>query len=162
MSLSETRPPFIIRGWHVLIGFIVFFGLVIAVNTVFMVQAYRTFPGETSVTPYEDGLAYDATLKQMRDQKALGWRLTAGASDAGRVQVQAFDKAGAPLRGLRMTGELTRPATETGRKTVALQETAPGVYVAAEGVLNGAWDLNVTALDERGHKAVAQRRLVLP
>jgi nitrogen fixation protein FixH len=162
MSLSETRPAFTIKGWHVLAGFIAFFGMVIAVNTIFMIQAYRTFPGETSVTPYEDGLAYDATLRQMRDQRALGWRLTAGVAPSGRVQIEAFDKAGAPLRGLRMTGALTRPATETGRKSVALQETAPGVYVAAEGVMNGAWDLNVTALDERGHKAVAERRLVLP
>jgi nitrogen fixation protein FixH len=162
MSLSETRPAFILKGWHVLVGFVVFFGLVIAVNTVFMVQAYRTFPGETSVTPYEDGLAYDATLKQMRDQKALGWRIAAGVAPSGRVKVEAFDRAGAPLRGLRVSGDLTRPATETGRRTIAFQEAAPGVYVASEGVLNGAWDLDVTALDERGHKAVAERRLVLP
>jgi nitrogen fixation protein FixH len=162
MSLTASRPAFTIKGWHVLVAFIAFFGLVIAVNTVFMVQAYRTFPGETSVTPYEDGLAYNTTLKQLQDQKALGWRITAGVSPAGRVQVQAFDRAGAPLHGLRMSGELLRPATETGRRMIAFQETAPGVYVAAEGVLSGAWDLSLTALDERGHKAVAERRLVLP
>jgi nitrogen fixation protein FixH len=162
MSLSETRPGFVLKGWHVLAALVAFFAVDIAVNSYFMVIAYKTFPGETSVTPYEDGLAYDSTLKQMHDQAALGWRITAGATDAGRVRVQAFDKAGAPIRGLRMTGLLSRPATETGRRTLALQESAPGVYVASEGVLNGAWDLAVTATDAQGHKAVAERRMVLP
>ena len=162
MSHAKIRPGFVLKGWHVLVALVAFFATDIAVNTYFMVIAYSTFPGETSVTPYEDGLAYDTALRQLLDQRQLGWRITAGATDIGHVQVRAFDKAGAPLRGLRVTGELLRPATETGRKTVALRETAPGVYVADEGVLNGAWDLNVTALDERGHKAVAERRLVLP
>jgi nitrogen fixation protein FixH len=161
MSLVQTRPGFVLKGWHVLAALLAFFASDIAVNTYFMVIAYKTFPGETSVTPYEDGLAYDSTLRQLSDQRELGWRITAGATDDGHVLVQAFDKAGAPLKGLRISGELLRPATEAGSKTVALREAAPGVYVATEGALKGAWDLNLTALDAQGHKAVAERRLVL-
>jgi nitrogen fixation protein FixH len=162
MSLAETRPTgFTLKGWHVLVAILLFFGADIAVNAVFMITAYRTFPGETSVTPYEDGLAYNAAIKQMKDQQALGWRIAAGVNDAGHVQVQALDKAGAPLRGLKASGELLRPATETGRRSVTLRETAPGVYVASAGALTGAWDLDLTLVDAQGHKAVAERRLVL-
>ena len=161
MTLTESRPHFVLKGWHVLIGFLLFFGVDIAVNAAFMISAYRTFPGETSVTPYEDGLAYNAALKQLRDQEALGWRITADRAAPGELLVQASDKAGAPLRGLHITAMLQRPATETGRKVVTFDETAPGVYTAAVGPLVGAWDLNLTAHDEHGHKALAERRLVL-
>jgi nitrogen fixation protein FixH len=162
MSLSDTRPAFVLKGWHVLAALLAFFGADIAVNTYFMVVAYKTFPGETSVTPYEDGLAYDSTLSQLHAQQAVGWRIAAGPAGAGQLTVQASDKAGAPLRGLRVAGELLRPATESGRRTVAFKETQPGVYAAAAGPLGGAWDLNLTLTDAQGHKALAQRRLVMP
>ena len=162
MSLSTTRPAFVLKGWHVLVALLVFFGADIAINTVFMVTAYRTFPGETSITPYEDGLAYNSALAQLHDQESRAWRITAAATDAGQLQVQAYDKAGAPLNALRVSAELLRPATETGRRSVAFHETGPGVYAADTGALNGAWDLNVTLVDAQGHKALAERRLVLP
>ena len=59
LSQAPTRPAFTLKGWHVLVGMLLFFGADIAVNTVFMMDAYRTYPGEGSQTPYEDGLAYN-------------------------------------------------------------------------------------------------------
>ncbi len=162
MSLSQTHPPFVLKGWHVLAALLAFFGADIAVNAYFMITAYRTFPGETSVTPYEDGLAYDDTLNQLHAQEALGWRISAGAADPAHLRVQASDRAGAPLRGLGVSGELLRPATESGRKAMAFKETAPGIYAAAAGPLSGAWDLHLTLIDAHGRKALAERRLVLP
>ena len=158
----QARPGFQIKGWHVLAAMLLFFGGDIVVNTLFMVDAYKTYPGESSLTPYEDGLAYNAALQQRQAQAALGWRISAGSVGDQGLQVQVVDKAGAPLRGLRVSGELQRPATEAGSRTVALQETAPGVYTAVAAGLHGAWDLNVTALDGQGRKALADRRLILP
>lgn len=162
MSLAETRPAFVIKGWHVLIGFLLFFGVDIAVNTVFMVSAYRTFPGETSMTPYEDGVAFNNALKQRREQEALGWRFTADGAATGRLQVQAVDRAGVPLRDLHITGLLRRPATEEGSKVVTFNEASPGLYTATAGGLSGAWDLGLTIHDEHAHKALAEHRLLLP
>lgn len=155
-------PRFTIQGWHVLVAFVLFFGADIAVNTVFMVSAYRTFPGETSVTPYEDGVAYNKALAQQRAQTALGWRLTAGLGEPGQIKVEAFDRAGVPLRGLHLAARLQRPATEDGARVVTFDETAPGVYAARTPPLSGAWDLDVTAHDGAGHTMLAQRRLVTP
>lgn len=162
MSLTETRPFFVLRGWHVLVALLAFFGADIAINTVYIVTAYQTFPGETSVTPYEDGLAYDGALKQLHDQEVRGWRITAAAATAGQVQVQAFDKSGAPLRGLKVSGDLIRPATDIGERTIVFRETAPGFYAASAGRLDGAWDIDLTLTGVKGDKALATRRLVLP
>jgi nitrogen fixation protein FixH len=162
MSISETRPGFVLKGWHVLVAFLVFFGADVAVNAAFMISAYTTFPGETSTTPYEDGLAYDQALAQSRAQHDLGWRIVAGVTNDGRLQVRSVDRSGARMSRLRVSGLLERPATENGRKAVSFREAEPGVYVADAGPLRGAWDLSVTLVDDQGRKALAERRLVLP
>jgi len=162
MTQAHVRPAFTIKGWHVLAAMLLFFGSDIAVNTIFMMDAYRTYPGEGSLTPYEDGLAYNAALKQRQAQQSLGWTIVAGAANSSSVQVQVSDKTGAALRGLRVAGELQRPATEAGRRQAAFQEVSPGVYAVSSGDLHGAWDLNLTIADALGRKALAERRLVLP
>jgi len=159
---TASRPRFVLKGWHVLIAFVVFFGIDIAVNVNFMLSAYRTFPGETEATPYEDGINFNKALRIKREQTRLGWRFTAGADAADGVRVAAFDRSGSPLRGLRVTGRLRRPATEMGERDVALVESAPGIYLAKGVKLNGAWDLEVTARDAHGHLANADRRLFQP
>ena len=161
MNPATPRPTFVIKGWHVLAAFVLFFAADIAVNAVFMVSAYRTFPGETSVTPYEDGLAYNTALAQQKAQAALGWRMSA-AVDGARIRLEAFDRAGAPLRGLHVAARLQRPATETGAHVVTFEETVPGVYAAKPGVIAGAWDVDFTVHDQAGHPFLAQRRLVFP
>ena len=50
-----TASAFRLTGWHVLAGFVVFFGAVIAVDAGMMTLAYRTHPGEVSVTPGKFG-----------------------------------------------------------------------------------------------------------
>lgn len=72
-----------ITGWHVLIAVVLFFGVVIGVDTVFMVKAYSTFSGEVASNPYEAGLAFNKTLDQRRRETALGWKT--GVSTAGGV-----------------------------------------------------------------------------
>ena len=55
MSAPAARE-FRLNGWHVLAMLVAFFGVVIAVNVGFAVQAYSTFPGEVTARPYEEGL----------------------------------------------------------------------------------------------------------
>lgn len=162
MTQAQARPPFVLKGWHVLAALLLFFGGDIAVNTVFLLDAYRSYPGEAAVTPYEDGLAYNTALKQRLAQEALGWRITAGAVQGGALRTQVMDRAGLGLHGLRVSGQLQRPATETGSRIVAFHEIAAGVYDAPAAALHGAWDLDLTVIDAQGRKALAQRRLVLP
>jgi nitrogen fixation protein FixH len=161
MTDTAATPGFRLRGWHVLAMVSAFFAIVIATDSWFVVLALRTFPGEVSATPYEDGLAYDKSRAQLRAQERLGWRATA-ASEPDAVAVEMLDRAGHPLAGLAVSGDLQRPATETGRRTLMFHETRPGRYVARPGALSGAWDLTVHAVDRQGARLTAERRLSWP
>jgi nitrogen fixation protein FixH len=156
-----ARRSFRLTGWHVLAIFVGFFATIMAVDATFTVLALRTFPGEVSVTPYEDGLLYNKKLAQVAMQEKLGWRAGA-AAEPGRVVLEFRDRANAPVRGLTVTGKVERPATEAGRKTLAFREITPGVYAAAPGGLAGAWDLTAEARDRAGASFEAERRLIWP
>lgn len=163
MSAAHTpgRPGFTIRGWHVLAAVTAFFAVVIGVDATFTVIAIRTFPGQVSVTPYEDGLLYNRRIAQLEAQERLGWRAAASAAP-GEVVMAFQDRAGRPLTGLAVTGRLERPATEAGRITLRFVETAPGAYVAPAGRLSGAWDLTAEAQGPSGGAFLAERRLTWP
>jgi len=158
MTHVATEPGFRIKGWHVLLGFVAFFGVVIAVDTAFIIMSVRSFPGQVSVTPYEDGLLYDRKLAQIATQERLGWRAGA-AAEPDAVVLEMRDQAGAPLTGLDVTGKLERPATEAGRRTLRFQEVSAGRYVAQPGRLAGAWDLTAIAQGTQGERFEAERRL---
>lgn len=163
MNAAEmpARPGFTVRGWHVLAGVMAFFTIVIGVDAIFTVIAVRTFPGQVSVTPYEDGLLYNRRIAQIEAQERLGWRAAASVAP-GEVVLAFRDRAGRPLTGLAITGRLERPATQAGRVTLRFVETAPGTYVAPSGRLSGAWDLTAEARGPSGGAFLAERRLTWP
>jgi nitrogen fixation protein FixH len=160
-AVDTPRPGFRLNGWHVLAIITGFFAVVVAVDMGFVVMAVKTFPGEVSATPYEDGLAYDKSFEQLHAQERLGWRATA-AAEPGAVALEMRDRTGKPLTGLVVTGELERPATEAGRVILAFHETRPGRYVAHPGDRVGAWDLTAKATDRKGERFTADRRLSWP
>lgn len=151
-------PAFRLTGWHVLAGVSAFFAIVVGIDTSFLVVAYRSHPGEVSVTPYEDGLLYNQRIAQLEAQSRLGWGATAQAGP-GEVVMAFQDRRGAPLRGLRINGRLERPATESGRIELTFIEAGPGRYVARTGAAAGAWDLTATAQAPDGARFIAERRL---
>ncbi|MDO8899921.1 MAG: FixH family protein [Phenylobacterium sp.] len=157
----ESTDGFRIRGWHVLVAMILFFGIITAVNAVFITAALRTYPGEVSVTPYEDGLAFNAKLARQADQAKLGWRASAGA-EAEAVAVRIIDDQGAAVRDLSLSGKLQRPATGAGALTPRFRETEPGLYVARLGGVTGVWDLTFQAQDAEGRQFEGERRLTWP
>jgi nitrogen fixation protein FixH len=161
MTHAHAPSGFRLTGWHVLALIVGFFVTVIAVDVSFAMLAVKTFPGEVSVTPYEDGLLYNKKLAQMTAQEKLGWRAAAGV-ERDRVILEMRDRQGAPVRGLAVGGKLERPATETGRKLLAFREVGPGLYAAAPGALAGTWDLTAEASDRQGHRFEAERRLTWP
>lgn len=158
MTAAHTPQPRL-RGWHVAAAVTAFFGVVVAVDGSFAYLAMHTFPGEVSVTPYEDGIAYNSHLAQMRAQERLGWRAAAGVSGTGELQVALRDREGQPLTGVKVTAQLQRPATESGRLYLTLRETTPGSYAVRPGAAPGAWDVDIIATDAKGGRLEAQRRM---
>lgn len=137
-----------ITGWHVLIAVVLFFAVVIGVDTLFIVKAYGTFSGQVASNPYEAGLAFNQTLAQRQREAALGWTASVSKADDAKIVVRMVDRSGAPLNRLSVTGVLERPATETGAQTLNFKPIGDGRYEAAAR-LDGAWDLRATARDGR-------------
>lgn len=161
MSVTQDTSPdtgFRVRGWHVAAGVTAFFAIVTAVLATFTVLAVRSYPGEVSVTPYEDGLLYNRKIAQVEAQQRLGWRATAAATP-GLVVVELYDRTGGALEGLALTASLERPATDAGRISPRFVETAPGRYEATTGAIAGAWDLRFEARDSQGRRFEGERRL---
>lgn len=149
-----------ITGWHVLIGVVLFFATIIAVDIVFMVQAYRTFSGEVASNPYEAGLAFNRTLAQREKEAALGWSASVETPEGKTVVVKVADRDDKPLDGLSLTGVLERPATENGRQTLNFRSLGGGRYQSA-AQLDGAWDLRATARNAKDVFEI-ETRLVEP
>ena len=160
---TETTAPaggWTLTGWHVLGVVVGFFAIVIALDVWFVTLAYRTFPGQVSETPYEDGVAFNRRIARQDAQARLGWT-AAAAADPLAARVELRDAGGVPLRGLEVTGRLERPATEAGRLDLRFTETAPGRYEAPLRQPSGAWDLTFTAR-AGGQAFEGARRLTWP
>ncbi len=158
---------FVLRGRHVFLMFVLFFGVVFAVNGYMLRVAVGTFSGVQTETPYKMGLAYNTRIAAARKQDDLGWkveaRLIRAEDGAATVVLSAADREGRPLSGLAGEVRLQRPADKRQDRSVSLQPTGTGRYGAElTGVAPGQWDV-VVLLDEKGETVFeSTSRIVLP
>ena len=83
-SANVRRRP----GWWYPYIYVGAFGVVVAVNMVFMASAIRTFSGISTDQAYEKGLKYNQQIAAARSQEQLGWSLKpeVQASTGGKPQ----------------------------------------------------------------------------
>jgi nitrogen fixation protein FixH len=154
MSNARAREPFILRGVHVLICMLVFFGAVIAVNIAFAVLAVRSFPGEDVPRSYLQGVQYNQTIAERRAQAASGWQahtVLSEYSDGPRLEVRLNQRDGASVRGGEVSGVLQWPAD--ARRDIALrfEPEGDGLFVARiPGLTPGRWRLRAHAQGQSG------------
>ena len=139
-----------IRGKHVLMAMLAFFGTIILVNMIFVYFALDTWTGLTTENAYKEGLNYNQTIAARDAQRELGWQadisLAALPDGSEELTVTLRDQKGAPLSGLTVSGSLGRPTYEGHDQTVVLAEAAEGLYVTPLTLpLRGNWDLALTA-----------------
>jgi nitrogen fixation protein FixH len=159
MTDSTQAPRFTIKGRHVLVAFVLFFGLIIAVDSVFISLALRTFSGQVAKNPYEAGLLYDRTLEKRAAQAKLGWGATLAAGADGVVELVITDREGRGVDGLKVEATMERPATDAGGQTLSLTGRGDGRYVGS-AELSGAWDIEVIATGPDGVRFETGRRVV--
>jgi len=137
------RPP--MTGRHVLIYMIAFFGVIFAVNGVFLYVSLKTHPGVTSEDAYRKGLRFNLELDRADRQHARGWKTDIGF--AGGVPVIGIsDKGGLPVTGLTISVSARSPVHDRADRSIVLQEVAAGRYRADRSPLSpGRWDLVFTA-----------------
>lgn len=138
-----------ITGRTVLFAMIGFFGVIFAVNGVFLYLALDSFPGLTSNRAYVEGLNYNQTLEDGRRQAALGWQLEVSQPVSGtggtELHVRLRDDAGQDVPYLTLTARLERPATAAGARTLDLVPSATGHQATLTGIAPGRWYLTILA-----------------
>ena len=163
--MSTRVLPRQLTGWHVLLMLVAFFGIVIAVNVTMMELAIATLPGTEVDSAYSASLGYEKEIAAARDQDARKWEVDAhiqrAADGAAELQVEAHDKAGRPVTGLKFEGRFERPADKRADLAVALEEVGIGVYRGRlEAIAPGQWDL-VLEGDARGQRMFLSKNRVL-
>lgn len=135
-----------VKGWHVLMILIGFFGVTIGVNAYFVTMALSTAPGEYQKKSYLQGLHYNEVIAARAAQAAAGWTAaleTRTLPGVGfEVTVTMKEPGGRALDGLTLTGTLRRPADAERDHDLSFSALGEGVYrVIAPDVVPGQWRL---------------------
>jgi nitrogen fixation protein FixH len=146
----QSVTGFTLRGWHVLAGMLLFFGIIVAVNVLFAFAAVGTFPGEDVPHSYLQGLDYNQTLAERRVQAASGWRAIASlrpSSDGALLEVDLRSRDGEGIGGARIAAQMRWPADMRRDRSLNFTALGEGRYVAHLGALPpGDWDLRARAV----------------
>jgi nitrogen fixation protein FixH len=151
-----------LRGIHVFWLVAAFFGVMTAVQVVFVTQAIATFPGEDEHNSYFQGLDYNRTLDRRDSQRRLGWRAQAGFGPDSALVVRLVDAAARPVENLQVIARVRRPGASEG--TIAFTEQSAGEYTAPFAAAPGRLEIAIEA--RRGPQAdilfEAEKSLVVP
>lgn len=135
-----------IQGRHVLYAMLAFFGVIFAVNGLFLYFALGTYTGIVADEPYRKGLEYNQRIAADARQKALGWTHKLSVDGRGEVVLALTDRSGVPVTGLGVTGIVGRPSTSAFDRISNLVEVQPGRYVGTiEALESGSWLVSIEA-----------------
>lgn len=127
-------------GRHMLAIFVVFFGIVMAVNFWVARIALHSFSGVVVENSYVASQQFNGWLKDAKTERALGWGAAVRRDTAGRLVVET---TGMP-EGAKLTALLRRPLGVPEDRTEALREVAPHRYHSKE-VDPGRWLVRIEA-----------------
>jgi nitrogen fixation protein FixH len=124
---------------------------VVVVNGVMIFLAQSTFSGLDTTKAYQEGIEYNAILKEAAASAALAWTAKTNVTPAagGRhLSVTITDKAGQPVQGLSVDAHLVRPVSTAFDQRLTLHSEGAGIY-GSDVVLpaEGSWELRLSALD---------------
>jgi nitrogen fixation protein FixH len=144
MHKSSVSPK-PLTGGKVLLMLVGFFGVVIGVNVTMANLAIKTLPGTEVDSAYSASLGYENEIVAARDQDARQWQVDAHvervASGDAMLQVEAHDRAGQPVTGLKFQGRFERPTDKRADQPVDLTEVGIGIYRGSAAIAPGQWDL---------------------
>ncbi len=147
--MSERR----ITGYHVLVCFLLAFGVIISVNFYLAYSAVKTFPGLEVKNSYVASQSFDANRAA---QEALGWEIAADHQDG--LLVLSITDANGPVKVQSLTATL-------GRATTVADDLSPDfkfdgtAYVAPVELRDGNWNIRMVAVAPDG--TAFQQRVIL-
>lgn len=129
-----------ITGRDVLAIFVLFFGIVIAVNFAVARIALRSFSGVVVENSYVASQNFNGWLKAAREEKALGWSAQVSRDPAGRLVV---DTKGMP-EDTHLVAQLRRPLGTPDDRTEPLRASGGGRYTSNQ-IERGRWIVRIEA-----------------
>jgi nitrogen fixation protein FixH len=164
MSIRVSERP--LTGRKVLLMLVAFFGVVIGVNVTMMKLAIKTLPGTEVDSAYSASLGYEKEIAAARDQSTRHWKVDAHVErtvdGAALLQVEARDKDGRPVSGLKFAGRFERPTDKRADLQVALSEVGIGIYRGrVETIGVGQWDLVLEGDGATGRLFLSKNRVLL-
>jgi nitrogen fixation protein FixH len=163
---QASASPKPLTGRKVLLMLLVFFGVVIGVNVTMMRLAIETLPGTEVESAYSASLRYEKEILAARDQSARNWKVDAHierlAGGAALLQVEARDRDGRPVTGLKFQGRFERPTDKRADLAIALAEVGIGIYRGRlDAVAPGQWDLVLEGDNASGRMFLSKNRVLL-
>lgn len=128
-----------ITGTHVLVAFVLGFGIIISVNLTLAFNAVRTFPGLEVKNSYVASQAFEQTR---RAQNALGWSVDAWVD--GEFLTLSFDKDGTVVQPVIEDAVFGR-ATHVGADQTPEFGFDGAVFRAPVSAGPGNWNLRIKA-----------------
>ncbi len=126
--------------------FVAFFAGLVTLQTVFVVIAFRTFPGVATDHPYERGRQFNTLLDDAASQSKIGLSVqivfTAAAGQEGVVSVAVKDSLGAPIAGASVTVLAERLTRHAQALHAVLADSGDGSYAAPFSLpIGGRWSI---------------------
>lgn len=134
-----------LSGRKVAFVFCAFIATFVTVDLFMWKMAASTFSGLVSQRAFRDGVNYNQTIAAAREQDERGWKVVAHvdppAAGVSRIRIEARDRDGRELVGLRAQATLSHPADSRRDRVIELKETGLGVYTGETSLEPGAWRL---------------------
>ncbi|GAB4294344.1 MAG: hypothetical protein Kow0083_07390 [Methylophaga sp.] len=150
MKISQENPQALRNPW--VLGLLVFLGVFLSANAVFIYLAFSSPPNLVVKDFYEKGQAYAETQERIARQKALGWSGMLMVPPNSRVnQIQTYEavitgknSVGLALDSVRFFAY--RPSDARADFSVDMKKYDQGRYMAEVSFsLPGTWDILVEA-----------------
>lgn len=130
-----------LTGRKVAAIFVVFFGIVMAVNFTMASFASSTFGGVVVENSYVASQHYNRWLDAAAAQKKLGWTATLSRLPDGRAAVRF---SGAP-EGLVVSAVARHPLGHAPEQALTFERSADGAFVSTKAVAPGRWMVRIAA-----------------
>ncbi|MEZ5937259.1 MAG: FixH family protein [Hyphomonadaceae bacterium] len=160
--MTQARP---LRGVHVLLMLVAFFGVMVVVDAIFLFRSIVTFPGEDAPKSYVQGLEYNATIAQREAQAHLGWSAQVGVEtgESRRLVARLQDASGAPVaEDMTVTAEVRVHGRSDADAELVLERLASGEYAAVlPEQARGRVDVDLRAVQSGATEVKFEARKVL-
>lgn len=133
--MSEAVKP--LSGRRVFLYFFAFFGVIIAVNSVFISNALKTHSGLVIEQAYEKGLSYNETLDAARNQPDIEHEVS---YNSGVLRWKL------PMQDATVSAKIKRRIKDGHDFEVTFEHVGGGVYEASPDFpMIGAWTAHLKA-----------------